>query len=57
MSETRSRSRQKLAFDSFGHSVVTVRDSNRTLPQLSFEKAGVHFMPENGGGVGVRTQS
>jgi transcriptional regulator with XRE-family HTH domain len=31
-----------------------MRDSNRTLLQLSFEKAGVQFIPENGGGAGVR---
>jgi len=46
-----------------GLSVVTIRafekggemrDSNRMLLQLSFEKAGVTFIPENGGGAGVR---
>lgn len=46
-----------------GLSVVTVRafekggemrESNRTLLRLAFEKAGVDFIPENGGGAGVR---
>lgn len=46
-----------------GLSVVTVRafekggemrESNRTLLRLAFEKAGVEFIPENGGGAGVR---
>jgi DNA-binding XRE family transcriptional regulator len=46
-----------------GLSVVTIRsfekggemrDSNRTLLLLSFEKAGVEFIPENGSGAGVR---
>lgn len=31
-----------------------MRDSNRTLLRLSFEKAGVAFIAENGGGAGVR---
>ena len=31
-----------------------VRDSNRKLLQLTFEKAGVEFIPENDSGVGVR---
>jgi DNA-binding XRE family transcriptional regulator len=31
-----------------------MRDSNRKLLQLSFEKAGVQFIPKNGGGAGVR---
>lgn len=31
-----------------------MRDSNRKLLQLSFEAAGVEFIPENGGGAGVR---
>ena len=30
------------------------RDSNRTLLELALEKAGVEFIPENGGGAGVR---
>lgn len=33
-----------------------MRDSNRTLLILAFERAGVQFIPENGGGVGVRLQ-
>ncbi|PVE25968.1 transcriptional regulator [Microvirga sp. KLBC 81] len=46
-----------------GLSVVTIRaferggemrDSNRMLLLLSFEKAGLQFIPENGGGAGVR---
>lgn len=46
-----------------GLSVVTIRafekggdmrDSNKTLLILSFEKAGVEFIPENGSGPGVR---
>lgn len=46
-----------------GLSVVTIRsfekggemrDSNRMLLRLSFEKAGVEFIPENGGGEGAR---
>ena len=44
-------------------SVVTIRlfekggatrDSNRNLIRLAFEKAGVQFIAENGGGAGVR---
>ena len=31
-----------------------MRDSNRTLLQLCFERAGVDFISENGGGPGVR---
>lgn len=31
-----------------------MRDSNKTLLRLAFEKAGVQFIPENGGGAGVR---
>lgn len=31
-----------------------MRDSNRKLLQLAFESAGVQFIPENGGGAGVR---
>lgn len=31
-----------------------MRDSNRNLLRLVFEKAGVEFIPENGGGAGVR---
>lgn len=31
-----------------------MRDSNKTLLILSFEKAGVEFIPENGSGPGVR---
>jgi transcriptional regulator with XRE-family HTH domain len=31
-----------------------MRDSNKTLLTLAFEKAGVQFIPENGGGAGVR---
>lgn len=30
------------------------RDSNRKLLLMVFEKAGVEFIPENGGGAGVR---
>lgn len=46
-----------------GLSVVTIRafekggemrDSNRNLVRLTFERAGVEFIPENGGGPGVR---
>jgi transcriptional regulator with XRE-family HTH domain len=46
-----------------GLSVVTIRafekggemrESNRTLLRLSFEKVGVEFIPENGSGAGVR---
>lgn len=46
-----------------GLSVVTVRafekggemrESNKTLLMLAFERAGVEFIPENGGGAGVR---
>lgn len=32
----------------------TMRESNKTLLRLAFEKAGVEFIPENGGGAGVR---
>jgi hypothetical protein len=31
-----------------------MRDSNRTLLELAFEGAGVQFIPQNGGGPGVR---
>ena len=31
-----------------------MRDSNRTLLRLAFEKAGVQFIDQNGGGPGVR---
>lgn len=31
-----------------------MRDSNRRLVLLTFEAAGVQFIPENGGGAGVR---
>lgn len=31
-----------------------MRDSNRNLLGLAFEKAGIVFIPENGGGAGVR---
>lgn len=31
-----------------------MRDSNRKLLQLALEAAGVQFIPENGGGAGVR---
>ena len=31
-----------------------MRDSNRKLIQMTFEAAGVQFIPENGGGAGVR---
>lgn len=31
-----------------------MRESNKTLLRLAFEKAGVQFIPENGGGAGVR---
>jgi DNA-binding XRE family transcriptional regulator len=31
-----------------------MRDSNRKLLQLTLEAAGVQFIPENGGGAGVR---
>jgi transcriptional regulator with XRE-family HTH domain len=34
-----------------------MRDSNRTLLQLSFEKAGIEFISENGGGAGVRLKN
>jgi transcriptional regulator with XRE-family HTH domain len=46
-----------------GLSVVTVRafekggemrESNRNLLRLSLESAGIQFIPENGGGAGVR---
>ena len=31
-----------------------MRDSNRKLLELALEAAGVQFIPENGGGAGVR---
>lgn len=31
-----------------------MRDSNQTLTRLVLERAGVEFIPENGGGAGVR---
>jgi transcriptional regulator with XRE-family HTH domain len=31
-----------------------MRDSNRNLLRFAFEKAGIEFIPENGGGAGVR---
>ncbi|WP_395449401.1 multiprotein-bridging factor 1 family protein [Aminobacter sp. UC22_36] len=31
-----------------------MRDANRKLIGLTFEQAGVVFIPENGGGAGVR---
>ncbi len=31
-----------------------MRESNKTLLRLALEKAGVEFIPENGGGAGVR---
>lgn len=31
-----------------------MRDSNLKLLRLTFEEAGVQFIPENGGGAGVR---
>lgn len=31
-----------------------MRDSNRTLLRLAFEKAGVQFIDTNGGGPGAR---
>ena len=31
-----------------------MRESNRKLLQLTLEAAGVEFIPENGGGAGVR---
>lgn len=31
-----------------------MRDSNRKLIQMTFENSGVQFIPENGGGAGVR---
>ena len=31
-----------------------MRDSNRNLLRMTFERAGVEFIPENGGGAGVR---
>lgn len=31
-----------------------MRDSNRILLRLAFEKAGILFIEENGGGAGVR---
>ena len=34
--------------------VGDMRDSNRTLLRLAFEKAGVEFIDENGGGAGLR---
>ena len=32
----------------------TMRHSNQKLIRLTFEAAGIEFIPENGGGVGVR---
>lgn len=49
--------------DTTGLSKVTIRafekggemrDSNRTLLRLTFEKAGVQFIDTNGGGPGAR---
>ncbi|KQT56102.1 DNA-binding protein [Methylobacterium sp. Leaf456] len=34
-----------------------MRDSNRTLLRLAFEKAGVEFIDQNGGGPGARLRS
>lgn len=31
-----------------------MRDANQKLLRLTFEQAGVVFIPENGGGAGVR---
>lgn len=31
-----------------------MRDSNQKLLRLTFEAAGIQFIPENGGGAGVR---
>ncbi len=31
-----------------------MRVSNQNLLRLTFEAAGIEFIPENGGGVGVR---
>ncbi|RJG46648.1 XRE family transcriptional regulator [Mesorhizobium sp. DCY119] len=31
-----------------------MRDSNQKLLRLTFEQAGIQFIPENGGGAGVR---
>ncbi|MCP8883034.1 helix-turn-helix transcriptional regulator [Devosia sp. XJ19-1] len=31
-----------------------MRDSNQKLVRLTFEAAGIEFIPENGGGAGVR---
>lgn len=31
-----------------------MRESNRNLLRLALEKAGIEFIPENGGGAGVR---
>jgi hypothetical protein len=31
-----------------------MRDSNRTLLELAFEAPAVQFIPQNGGGPGVR---
>src|SRR5215207_9312771 len=34
-----------------------MRDSNRKLLRLVFERSGVEFIPENGGGAGVRLRA
>ena len=34
-----------------------MRDSNRTLLLLAFERAGIEFIPENGGGVELRLKA
>ena len=31
-----------------------MRDSNRNLLGMAFERAGLEFIPENGGGAGIR---
>ena len=33
-----------------------MRDSNRTLLRLAFERAGVEFIDPNGGGAGLRLE-
>ena len=33
------------------------RESNRRLLLLAFERAGIEFIPENGGGEGVRLKT
>ena len=54
---------QSALADATGLSVVTIRafekggemrDSNKNLLTLAFERAGVEFIAENGGGPGVR---